>query len=135
VLLSAVGGVFTAGCDGNVSPAIPGGLYATPAVCDLGTVVDTDTITGDFKIVNTSHRTVNIRKVKLACGCADLRLSKKTIPANGFIDAKLIVALEGKYGPTVFEALVLTNDAAVPIHSIAAQCKYRHQETGWYYQA
>jgi hypothetical protein len=106
--------LLAVGCS-DATPVMPGGLYATPGICDLGIVVDADTITGEFKIVNTTHKTVNVREIKLSCGCADLRLSKESIPANGFVDAKLVVTLEGKYGPTVFEAMVFTNDATVPI--------------------
>jgi hypothetical protein len=102
------------GCDDS-SPVLPGGLYATPTVCDLGVVVDKDKITGDFQIVNTNNKKINIREVKLSCGCADIQLSKETIPANGFIDAKLTVTLEGKYGPNSFEVLIFTDDTTVPI--------------------
>jgi Protein of unknown function (DUF1573). len=114
ILLQSIGCLlFASGCDS--SPRLPSGLYATPSTCDLGVVIDLEEISGDFKIVNTSDRTINIRHVKLSCGCADVHLSKEVISPNSFIDVKLIVAVKGKYGPNVFEALVLTDDVDTPV--------------------
>ena len=77
--------------------------------------MDVENIAGNFKIVNTSDKAVNILETRLSCGCADINLSEEVIPANDFIEIKLTVALEGKYGPNAFEALLFTDDPAVPI--------------------
>lgn len=105
-------GAVLCGC--GMPHHIPEGVYAAPAVCDLGTVTDTETIVGEFKIVNTSTHTVNIRSVKLSCGCSDFSLIRNAVPANDFVAGKLTVVLKGKYGPSVFEALVLTDDPTTP---------------------
>lgn len=105
--------LFELGCDSTRS--VPEGLYVTPGIRNLGVVVDTNEITGNFKIVNTSDKIVNIRSVKLSCGCSNIHLSKEEILPNGFIDVELTVNVEGKYGPSVFEALVFTDYDDTPI--------------------
>jgi hypothetical protein len=78
-------------------------------------VLDKNTITGEFKIVNTNKYTVNIREVKLSCGCADMSLSKENIVSGESVDATITVKLDGKYGHCMFEALVMTDDITAPI--------------------
>jgi LEA14-like dessication related protein len=105
--------LFILGC-GN-KHEIPNGIYATPSVKDLGVITDKEIISGKFKIVNTNQYPVNIRNVKLSCGCADVHLSKEIIPPDGFIDVELTVELKGKYGHNMFEALISTDDTNNPI--------------------
>jgi LEA14-like dessication related protein len=102
--------VLISGCNGR---SVPGGVYATPSVLDLGTVTDKESIEGQFKIVNTNDVPVNIQNVKLFCGCSDLVLSGKIIPANGSVDARLLVDVNGKYGHNMFEAEVFTDEPTV----------------------
>ncbi|MDR1963168.1 MAG: DUF1573 domain-containing protein, partial [Planctomycetaceae bacterium] len=101
------------GCHTDTS--IPEGIYASPAVCDLGVVIDKEEITGDFKIINMNKKSVNIRSTKLSCGCSNLVLSNEVIPTGGNVDVKITTTLQGRYGPNLFDALIFTDDPANPV--------------------
>ncbi|MDR2641916.1 MAG: DUF1573 domain-containing protein [Planctomycetaceae bacterium] len=103
---------FMLGCVSK--PVIVGGIHVSPNILDLGNVSEEQPIEGVFKIVNNSGKAVNINNIVLSCGCSDLILNEKTIPANGSVEAKLIVEAKGGCGQDMFEAKIITDNPITP---------------------
>jgi hypothetical protein len=112
LLITACCLVFVFGCVGRQVPV--GGVYVLPNTLDLGNVGDGQPIEGVFKIVNKSRKAVNIKNIVLSCGCSDLILKTKTIPANGSVEAKLIVDAKGGCGQDIFDATIFTDNPVTP---------------------
>jgi hypothetical protein len=114
------------GC--HTDSSIPEGIYASPAVCDLGVVIDKEEITGDFKIINMNKKSVNICGTKLSCGCSNLVLSNETIPPGGNVGVKITTTLQGRYGPNLFDALIFTDDPTSPVIQLQLRANIAKKE-------
>ncbi len=116
-LLLYLGGVANFwGC--GTSENIPSGIYATPAVHDFGSPVDTAYVEGTFQIVNSTPDSIQIINTEVSCGCTELDLEQRVIPAGEAVLLRLRANVEGRFGPQVFNAILVTDSKSTPALSV-----------------
>jgi len=103
---------FLMGCDASQNP--PAGIYVAPSVLDFGLAADESYVEGEFQLVNTTQHPVQIVNTEVSCGCTEIDLSERVIPAGGAISLRLRADIRGRYGPQVFDALLVTDNRSTP---------------------
>lgn len=98
------------------------GVYAAPAVMNLGKVNDKKELTGNFYISNISRQAVNILDAKVSCGCLKLNVPKKHMEPGEQMKVTLRANPRGYFGEQTFDAVLTTDHPFTPIVRILLTC-------------
>ena len=104
--------LMSSGCGADIE--VPAGIYSSPTVVDFGTVQDSNTVSGQFTISNTTDTAVTILDVKVGCGCTTAELSSETILPNSTMSVMVTADLTNRYGKQSFQTVLTTDSERDP---------------------